>query len=377
MAQGDSWADPIIIGEDATTPAEVWADFLNKKSDGSGKYMRFRDVHLDANGDFDIAGSGTSEDPFIVSTYNEMLHVTGATYSYECHLVEDIVNDPTADRHYIYNDIVNDRVIYCTFKPIPSLINFNAIYDDYIGYLSIANKIDVNGWTWLNLRLTANRSVGAINCAYNYYNDLSYIQHLILLNCSIKLDDALTLFTARFNDSIMQFDVGESSGSSPFGFLYNGSNGTRDFYRCSVYLSVNTPNRIINGGYNTSVYFYDSKITIDLDVDDATANYASKLVTLYRSIVTGKAKYRRATHAYSAPLFCHIYDSIYDVEDRDVNAQTNTYPQPSEAQRSVFNKTKNSWWTDMTGLTGVTSEELLSPTALQSAGLPIGVDTNE
>ena len=364
-------ADPWIVHN--------WQEFLDYKSSGSGNYIRFADIHVDANGNFDIEGSGTEEDPYIVSTINEMLHVTGATYSYECHLVEKMINDPTADRHYIYYDSLNDTTIYCTFKPIPSTINFNSIYDDYCDYLSISNKIDVNGWTWLNLRLTCSYSNGAIYCYYNYENDLSYIQHLVLLNCIIKLGDAVAFLCARFNDSILHISVGEGNGLNRYGFRYNRSGSTRDFYRCSVSLSVNTPNRTLYGVYSadTGLCFYDCKVTVDLDVNDATANYATNLLFLYRSVATGNAKYRCTSHSGAFPLFCATYDSIYDIKDEDINAETNAYPQPYDAQRSVFNKTKNAWWTDMTGLTGATSDELLSPSTLQSKGLLIGVDASE
>ena len=377
MAQGDSWADPIIIGTPTMTAAEIWADFLSKNDNSSyrGKYMRFTDIHLDANNNLDISGTGTRTDPYIVSTYHEMWSVTGATYIYECHLVEEDINDPTADRHYIYNDIRNDRVIYCTFKPIPSLIDFNSIYDSYRSTLYIYVKIDPNGWTWLNLKLTCSDSSGMICTGSSSYGN-GVLKHLILLNCIAKIGTARSLCAAKFEDSILQMRCDEAEGSSALGFIYNRDNSTVDYVRCSVSFSIYATGRRLYGGYANSPKFYDSKINLDIEVDDTVNTSAANQLGMYRSVVTGSVRCRNVTSRSSGyPLFNIAYSSIYDVKDEDLGTPSRAYPMISDVQSSVYNKEKNTNWTDKIGFVGVTSEELLSPTTLQSKGLPIGVDT--
>lgn len=374
MAQGDSWDDPIIIGENAETPAEVWADFMSKKWSGTaGQCMRFKDIHTT------ISGTGKATDPYQVSTYHEMLTATGAEYIWQCKLIDYDEESPTAIRTYIYDD--GETVKYCAFDPTPTTIDFNDIYEGLIAGIQTNCKIDVNGWTWLNFRIACSRNEGILHSAYDYYNADSYFANLILLNGQMEAaadNDYRQLFSAKVMDSIIQTTVNYSGNGSLIWF-YTTTRSNRYFYRCSCKLKINAPNATIcGGGYYES--FYAEDCVFDFDITAGTfSNMSNGYFDCVRSVIKGKIKADNTSYYFGAN-----HDTIFDISDsegREIKA-------PLAHDRSVFNSDKinitynpseyidrHSDWRNQTGLAPVTSEQLLSPTALRAAGLSIGVDT--
>lgn len=370
MAAGDSWDDPIIIGEDATTAAEVWEDFLNKRNSGNGKCMRFKDIHTT------ISGTGTQADPYKVSTYHEMLTATGATNIWQCKLIDYDTERPTAIRTYVYYDEANEIYKYCAYDPTPSIIDFNIVHPDFYDYIDTTNRIDVNGWTWLNLNVYCSQS-GAFRCRYDVDDMYSFFRNLILLNCQLYGggSSVKSMFSASFGDCIMQVDV-EHPSTSILCWYYSGTSSNHNFNRCACKIKITAPNAPVHGGtYSGDSSFRVTNSVIDLDVVANQFTKGSGSYSFYgnRSIIKGKVK-ANSTGNY----FENLVDCVFDVSDSE-GAELKP---PSSRSRSVFNKDKiivdethHTNWANLTGLVGVTSEQLLSPTALQAAGLSIGVDT--
>lgn len=385
MARGDSWDDPIIIGENATTPAEVWADFMSKKWSGTaGQCMRFKDIHLDENGEFDISGSGTYSDPYIVSTYNEMLHATGAAYSYQCKLVQDEDHQqqeisPTEPRLYVYINELTGATTYCSFNPTPTTINFNDIYEESINPIETNCKIDVNGWTWLNLRVNCSQN-GAFYADYDYNNANSYYANLILLNCQMAAtgNGVMSMFSARFDTSIIQAVVTYNDSGYLY-WYYSSQRSNHNFYKCAVKLTIDAPNATVYAcAYSGTMYAADS--TLDLDITAGAIANRSAYFDTERCVFKGNIKAINAVNYFFGANGDTIFD-ISDSEGRWIKA-------PIIHERCVFNSDKiditynpsegidrHSDWRNQTGLSPFTSEQLFSPTALQAAGLLIGVDT--
>lgn len=357
MAQGDSWADPIIIGENAETPAEVWADFLSKAWSGTaGQCMRFKDIHTT------ISGTGTVSDPYQVSTYHEMLTATGASYIWQCKLIDYDEESPTAIRTYIYDD--GETVKYCAFDPTPTTIDFNDIYEEYITPIETNCKIDVNGWTWLNLRVNCSQT-GAFFAKYDYNNSESYYANLILLNCQMAAsgNDIMSMFSARFDKSIIQADVAYD-GSGNLYWYYSNTSSNHNFYKCAVKLKINAPNATVYAcAYSGTMYARDS--TLDFDIIAGTIANRAAYFDTENCVFKGNVNSRNMDYFFGAN-----HNTIFDISDV---GGSNLIASLAH-NNSVFNKNKLGW-SDSTGLIGVTSEQLLSPTALQAAGLSIGVDT--
>lgn len=156
MAAGDSWADPIVV--------DNWDDFVAYNADSAynNKYMKF------ANPSRTITGDGSQENPFVVSTYDELLEKTGASHAYQC----ELVNAET--QLYMYNDI------FCQYDSSLTTIDFNNTEFPSTA-LSIRLNIDFNGWTLANIE----RSVASYPIASFEVTYLT-LKGLILKNFSVN-----------------------------------------------------------------------------------------------------------------------------------------------------------------------------------------------
>ena len=368
-------ADPWIVHD--------WSEFTEKKADGNNNYIRFADINIDENGDFVIEGDGTSSNPFQVSTYNEMLYATGAPFIYQCKLMESedennnaFAISPAEPRLYYYDDGESD-IKYCLFNPRPSTIDFNDISDGYIDNFYITNHVDCNGWTWLNARVDMNNSsIPGIFTAGNMYSASSKasVRNLILLNCQAKATKSTCyLFSMNMIYTIMQIEVDATavpSSQESYGINFamdTDSYGGR-FEKVSLVLKIIGNCSLLNSGSgNGSFNIIDSIVNIDANCTylGRKTSYVGATLHILSSVLKGRINFTtQNTYSY----IYKMSDSIHDVEYNNTPS-----PPRTSGTNSVFNKDKVNW-SDSTGLTGVTSEQLLSPTALQAAGLSIGVD---
>lgn len=365
-----SQANPYVIDN---SDGLAWDNFvyMNTGSLAYGDYVTFADVHVDENGNFDISGTGTSSDPFIVSTYREMLHCTGASSIHQCKLIAR--DETTREMTYRYDieDTETHEITskYCLYNPAPTTIDFNDISETYIDSIRVINKWDCNGWTFLNPRVNMNG--GSSNPNAIFYNDISnanYISNLIMLNCMAKPTSTQYnsyVFAIKVTDSIMHIDIDASNlGDTNYLFLCMAGSYTSGFARNSSALKVTGSSTTFNGSDSGSILIEDS--LFDWDIDVYTIGHSSNCYSdVLRTTIKGKAK----CTTYGSGFFGVFSDSIFDVD-----CTTAFFPAPVIKDASVYNNEKVSW-TDSSGLMGVTSAELLSPTTLQSKGLAIGVDT--
>ena len=78
---GGSWDDPQIY--------ESFSEFMSAMNSSSGgQYISLSDPHI-MNGEFVGQGDGSENNPYVVSTYREMLLVTGASDVFKCKLMDD------------------------------------------------------------------------------------------------------------------------------------------------------------------------------------------------------------------------------------------------------------------------------------------------
>ena len=130
----------------------TWDEFLQHNT--SGDTVKFANPH-EENGEIVLSGTGTQTDPYIVSTYEEMLFATGATYIWEVKLIDReqkiyryrYISDYDEQRNPIYSEI------FCKYDDSLSTIDFNLIQPE--GFIDslyfLADRIDFNGWTLLNI----------------------------------------------------------------------------------------------------------------------------------------------------------------------------------------------------------------------------------
>ena len=119
-----------------------------------------------------------------------------------------------------------------------------------------------------------------------------------------------------------------------------------------------------------NIVLTDSVIELDVSITgQMVCSSDSNALGLKRSLVKGTLSFSAGDNGR---MFHGVEDSIIDVY---VPSSTNLGRPQGTLLRSVFNKQKITSWSGVTGLAEVTSADLLSPTALQAAGLSIGVDT--
>lgn len=130
----------------------TWDEFLQYNF--APNNIKFANPH-EINGEIVLSGTGTHADPYIVSTYEEMLFATGATYIWQVKLIDReqkiyryrYISDYDEQRNPIYSEI------FCKYDDSLSTIDFNDIqpegFTDRLYFT--ADRIDFNGWTLINI----------------------------------------------------------------------------------------------------------------------------------------------------------------------------------------------------------------------------------
>lgn len=355
----------------------AWSDF-NTLNDGNnkGKYITFADIHVDGNGDFDISGTGTSADPYIVSTYREMLYATGASNIHQCKLIDNTLQNRELLYRYDSENPETHAVTskYCRYNPAPTTIDWNSISEGSRSTIYVTMHCNFNGWTLLNFRISTGDSGawdGFFSCGW-VSNEQADVYNGFFLNTQIICPNTgyAALFNANMHDNIMHIDVTSTTSSSSVGFCYAESYG-HGFSRNSLTLKI-YGNRGLSG-YNIGENYaiVDSVIYLDAELQVygiPKSDNSNGSISLTRSMLKGKYKF---VTAGTKSFIRRCTDSIYDVET--ISEATALVPQVG-GTRCIFNSDKVSW--SQTGWEGVSSEHLLSPSWLQEhTNFPIGVDT--
>lgn len=324
---GTSWSDPYIV--------DNWADFLTVKG-SSTNYIKF------ANPDREITGDGSSSNPFVVSTYEEMLLKTGATYIHQVKLID------REAKKYKYGDV------YCIYDDGITTIDFNDIYPEgTTDDLAIQAHIDYNGWTLRNLVL-------GYRFIHNYRLDNIRMINTIIRNSS-SVSSGLILSEGGIKNSIFDIYVDETYSSSGNYLFYLGNTESTGINNCSINLRSSWS---VYLGYGSIV---NSKISLDVHGERfqiGERNVSS--IKLNTCLLTGTVE---AT-VLEPTLGWYIKNTIYDVEFIGEPPSDNA----DSVYTSFYNSDKISDTSLLTNLIPATTEQLKDAQWLYDHGLPIGVD---
>lgn len=337
-----------------------WTDFQSYNGTGNrSKYAQFASPHKNyETGVITLTGAGTRSNPYVVSSYEELLYATGASETWECMLIDE------ENRLYVYKP-TEDTEICCRYDSAPSTIDFNYIYTN--GFTSdwyLEMMTDFNGWTFLNMRMNNYQIIGDNSGSSN-------LKNIIMLNFSSSHAQPFNRF--KFINSIFQ---GENSSTS------NGACGLwgRSVYS-GIYNSAFTMKVRCGGGTAAwkFVVTYDSyklpiiDSVIDIDVEaynigQGDYSTSSTCPELTNTLVKGRMK---ASGSYNNIVFWSANKCIFDFKD---DRYGQGLPRPySDCVNSVYNSDKVGW-SNKSGLTGANTATINSPTALQAMGFPIYVD---
>ena len=352
-----SQSNPYVIDN---SDGQAWSNFTTLNSNYTGKYITFADVHVDGNGNYTISGSGTQADPYIVSTYREMLHCTGASNIHQCKMIAK--DDTTREMTYRY-DSENPETheiesVYCRYNPVLSTIDFNDLFVATIGGILVNNFIYFNGWTMLNFSV----SINSHDFFYTSNRNQSQVCELFLLNAMAIGDESnVVLYSVHIVDSVVQIEcVADSSTIVYVGrSLYRGMHWDRS----SLHLTIHNCGGFSGAMENQNV-FADCVVVLDVKCGSAFGGGNVCGFYLRRSVMKGTIQ----NNSSSGTFVDGGENGIYDVES------TVAIGRPRAGENCIFNSEKVSW-SATNGWVGATSSELLSPSTLRSKGLSIGVDT--
>ena len=334
-------ADPYIV--------DNWDDFLTVMS-SSSNYVKF------ANPDREITGNGSISNPFVVSTYEEMLLKTGATYIWQAKLID------RESRLYCYHDV------YCIYDDSLTTIDFNLINNGapISANINVNASVDFNGWTWKNLTLDnaqlrfegtdidGTKNLIISNMIYNGYIDGSSAKAIIHRNPSYL----------RLVYFIIDITIVPSSGSSEGSNIQRFTNA--DFLASSIIIHCKSNSIKICGGYEACHVHFDIDCYLGLLTE---TNFS-------RSLVTGEINSNRDGY-YEHLLDGWIGLTIFDLKS---NLHTSVYWQRNSAANCIciYNKdTMPMRYDTITNLVGLTTEQLKDPDEIAAVGFPIGVDSLE
>ena len=325
----------------------AWDEFLQYND--SANTVKFANPH-EVNGEIVLSGTGTQADPYIVSTYEEMLFATGATYIWEVKLIN------REQKIYRYEDI------YCRYDDSLSTVNFNLIQPEgFDSPLVINCQNDFNGWTLKNLYFSSGNNYGVISQG----NADASINNVIIDGLRAQHQ---YLFGAIFNNCIIQ---GQQDSNEDYVYLFANSvyvSDARQFNSCSINLKV-----VTNSG-RTNWRFYYGTITNSIVYLEINSKYCGNQtsdygVELINSVLLGKFK---VASSFSTYLIKKGLNSILDYEIIGAD----NCPVPSTlGGNNLYNNEKMAFV--KSGWTGVSTSDLQNANILQSLGFPIGVDADE
>ena len=316
-----------------------WTDFLTYNS--SGNTIKFANPH-EENGRIVLEGDGTQNNPFIVSTYEEMLFATEAISIYQVKLVD------RETKKYKYGNV------YCIYNDNLTTIDFNNERSmppgGYTSSLEILADVDFNGWTLFNMAVNGTRM--------RFAN--AVCKNLRLLNF---------LVNSYCNDSILNFGFGAINTIIDMVISNNTSYQQGVFVTSqSESLSIRQSSINIRTTTNSGSIVLNGMLTDCIINFDVTSEIVMSGCDFSRTLCTGKISTpNNNSFTWGDDVTNSIFFFFF------------TNGQPYKANwvlsSSFFNKEKCSE-TYMTApnLYGATTEELKSATWLFNHGFPIGVD---
>lgn len=340
----------------------TWEEFLEYNT--SGNNIKFANPH-EVNGEIVLSGTGTQADPYIVSTYEEMLFATGATYIWEVKLID------REQKIYRYNDI------YCQYDDSLATIDFRLIQPNgYTSAFSFNPTMNFNGWTLKN----------AVFHDYGYFSFKSTLSNAIFKD--FYSDNAMTTYSCIHCDAqasnIKMSGTFDTQGHAIFAVRSAYSSSFRGLINSSFdfkllgksYLFIDSGNSYTPKIENCNVHF-------ELIDNREAAVSLENSVECYNCLFDGNIKAPNCTHSYSNITRLMYSGSKYTIFNIKAEVEeghnrpylnmtgSNTY---STLNIYVNDGNVDYYIYDSTNIVGVPESTLKDAQALSNLGLPIGVD---
>ena len=340
----------------------TWDEFLQYND--SANTVKFANPH-EVNGEIVLEGNGTQNNPYIVSTYEEMLFATGATYIWQVKLIN------REQKIYRYNDI------YCRYDDSLSTIDFNDIQPN--GYASTFNfnpAMNFNGWTLKN----------AVFHNYGCFSFKSTLSNAIFKD--FFSDNAMSTYSCIHCDAqasnIKMSGTFDTQGHAIFAVrsaydsAYSGLiNSSFDFKL------LGKSHLFIDSGNSYSPKMENCNVHFELIDNREAAVSLNNTITCYNCLFSGNIKAPNCTHSYGSIIRLMYSDSKYNIFNIKAEVEEGR-------NRPYLNMTSSNTFSNLniyvndgdvdyyiygsSSIVGVPESTLKDAQALYDLGLPIGVD---
>lgn len=347
-----------------------WDEFTSVNiSSNAGQYITFANTYIDSEGHFTGAGTGTKADPYMCTTYKEVMAALGCSYIWDFKKVavsDESEDYDNGDYLYYYNEK------YARHCRETTTIDFNDLGITSSAAIKFYCNTNVNGWTLRNIKFND-------NAGFQLYSGV-YMQRAILLNIKFTAygtGDGVVFFAndntnsnyVYIYDVIGQFAVLGTGNVT----VFNNKNFFQ--YRCALSISGSDMNifsirKNVSGSANAT-YIYDCHFHFDNIVCN---RFADDLTVYSACLCDGKI----TNHMSGGGLgyIAHSFvNTIWDVDHiMDGSWSGNFKAYGSMNSGSVYTNRQGTRYASYDGFKLVTDEQIRDPAYLASIGVDIGVD---
>ena len=353
-------ADPYIVSS--------WDEYLEVRpsSVATETFIKFDNKNIE-NGEFTGSGSGTRNDPYICNTFEEICITLGCNKIWQADIYDDCEE---TDKMKVYYNSKTDK--YAKHVRTPTTIDLEEYLDrDDVTTLNIGGVVNFNGWTLTNIRCIS----------IDYFLKVYKVKGVIITNFVYECEDAgKNVFDSMvyIQDSMIQIHISMPIAPSMswslkvFSINYGGSKikkSTIDVSGiCNDFALCESSSTASN-----ECYIYDSIVNYNLSVRRLYEYYKG---TYFNTKLTGKINtVQGSTGAGTNHVLGRSFkDSIIDVEIEDASDYNFFKTIDANNTNSLYNSDKLSLASGTNGFTGITTESLESAEDIAATGFPIGVD---
>lgn len=364
---GTSW-DLIGTGSSASPFIVLsWGDYLQVRPQtvATDTYIKFGNLNIE-NGAFVGSGGGTTDNPFICNTFEEVCVALGCNKIWQADIYDDCED---TDKMKIYH--YNGR--YAKHVRTPTTIDLEEYLDsDDVTTLNIGGVVNFNGWTLTNIRCIN------INGFWRMYK----VTGVIITNFVYECDDSnwdVFYSMAYIQDSMIQIHLSMPIVASMsykiqvFSYRSGGSKIKKSSIDvsgiCNEFALCESSSTASN-----ECWIYDSTVNFNLSVKCLNEYNKGRY---FNTKLTGKINtVQGSTGAGSNHILGRSFtDSIIDVEIENVSDnKTFITTDASYNANNLYNSDKLTVGSGITGFTGISTESLESAEDIAATGFPIGVD---
>ena len=350
-------ADPYIVSS--------WDKYLEVRPSSvtTETFIKFDNKNI-VNGEFIGSGSGTRNDPYICNTFEEICITLGCNKIWQADIYDDCEE---TDKMKVYYNSKTDK--YAKHVRTPTTIDLEEYLDrDDVATLDIGGVVNFNGWTLTNIR--------CINTT-DFLN-LYKITGIIITNFVGEYDDnfyrVISDNTHYIYDSTIQIHISAPKRSDYsyaidiLPWLYDGLTVKRTSFDISGVCTV-------LGFAQASSYqsrelkMYDSIANFDLSVRYISENNVG---SYYNTKFTGEIDAMETSLNEDAHMIGYTFTDC--IIDANIHTSDNNKlrTRSSSNTNNLYNSDKVS--TTMNGFTGISSASLEKAEDIADTGFPIGVD---